>query len=76
MQIKTLYWYEREDGSITSSIFKPNCYYEIGYRIVADAGKWVTQNGYDKYRCVDVENTYGWYEVLDDETRRVINYEI
>ena len=63
MQIITLYKYERENGGITVSPIKPNVEYTEMYRLVADEGKVLTQNGVDITSCTDVESTDGWCEI-------------
>jgi len=68
MTIKTLYRYEREGGGITVSTEKPDCEYAETYRIIADEGMAVTQDGVDLRTVVDTDNTEGWYEVeMPDE---------
>ena len=39
------------------------------YRIIADEGKLVTQNGVDGYCVTDVfeDNKEGWYEIIDPD---------
>lgn len=32
-------------------------------RIIADAGKQITQDGINLYNCIDVDEANGWYEV-------------
>ena len=67
MEVKTLYRYEREGGGTTVSTEKPTCEYEECYRLIADEGKALTQNGTDLYPVVDVDSTEGWYEVEHEE---------
>ena len=63
MEIKTLYRYEREPGKYTVATEKPDCDYEERYRVIADEGKLVTQNGTDLYSVIDTDTKDGWYEV-------------
>lgn len=63
MQTITLYRYTREDGGITTSPVKPDCEYTEKYRLIADEGKVLTQDGADLYACTDVASVDGWYEV-------------
>ena len=63
MQTITLYKYTREDGGVTVSPAKPDGEYAEKYRLVADEGKMLTQDGENLYPCVDVESVDGWYEV-------------
>lgn len=63
MEIKELYRYTRENGGVTVSTEKPECEYEITYRIIADEGMEVTQDGVNTFCCVDTDDTNGWYEV-------------
>ena len=63
MQTITLYKYQRADGGTTISPVKPDCDYTEMYRIVADEGKALTQDGENLTACVDTETTEGWYEV-------------
>lgn len=63
MIIKMLYCYERETGKTTVSTEKPDCEYTTRYRLIAEEGKELTNNGEDFATCVDVETTEGWYEV-------------
>lgn len=63
MQTITLYKYNREGGGVTVSPVKPDAEYTEMYRIVADEGKVLTQNGEELYSCLDVASVEGWYEV-------------
>lgn len=63
MTIKTLYRFKRPDGGITVSTEEPNTVYETEYRIIADEGKLITQNGEDTYSVIDTDSTEGWYEI-------------
>ena len=63
MQIINLYKYERADGGITVSPNKPDVEYTEMYRLVADEGKVITNDGEYLTSCADVESTDGWYEV-------------
>lgn len=63
MQTITLYKYTRDDGGVTTSPVKPDCEYTEKYRLVADEGKALTQDGENLYPCVDVSSVDGWYEV-------------
>lgn len=65
MLIKELYKTHRPDGGVDVSPIQPDGDYELLYRVIADEGKLVTDNGEDLYYCVDVEATEGWYEVND-----------
>lgn len=75
MQIKELYKYEREPGKFTVSTYKPDCPYEVMYRIIADEGKLVTQNGIDGYCVTDVfeDNKEGWFEIIDPDYQEIID---
>ena len=71
MVINTLYRYIREDGGTTVSTKKPDVEYTEIFRIIADEGKAVTQNGTDLYPVIDVDSTDGWYEVdAPEETEK------
>lgn len=63
MQVIYLYKYERADGGITVSPNKPEGEYTKMYRLVADEGMMLTQDGENMTSCADVEETDGWYEV-------------
>ena len=63
MQTITLYKYTRADGGVTVSPIKPDCEYTEMYRLIADEGKVLTQDGVDTTTCVDVVSVEGWYEV-------------
>ena len=63
MIVKELYCYEREAGKITVSTEKPDCDYDTRYRLIADKDKKLTQNGIQFTTCIDVNSTFGWYEV-------------
>lgn len=63
MQIINLYKYEREGGGITVSTVQPDCEYTEMFRLVADEGKMLTQDGENLTACTDVESIDGWYEV-------------
>jgi hypothetical protein len=65
MQTITLYKYNREGGGVTVSPVKPDVEYTEMYRIIADEGKALTQNGEELYSCLDVASVEGWYEVDD-----------
>ena len=62
---KILYKYKREDGGITVSPIMPEGKeYSIGYRLIADEGKVLT-NGEITVPCVDVsaEKKSAWTEI-------------
>lgn len=64
MTVKDLYKYEREDGGWDVSPIKPETEnYTTLYRLIADEGKALTQDGIELYMCIDVESVDGWYEV-------------
>lgn len=63
MTVKELYCYEREAGKITVSTEKPECDYTLRYRLIADEGKELTNDGENFTPCVDVDSIEGWYEV-------------
>lgn len=63
MIVKELYCYERETDKITVSTEKPDCEYNLRYRLIADDEKQLTQDGINFTTCIDVESTDGWYEI-------------
>lgn len=63
MIVKELYCYERETDKITVSTEKPDCEYNLRYRLIADEKKLLTQDGENFISCVDVETIDGWYEI-------------
>ena len=63
MQTITLYKYIREDGGVTVSPIKPNSAYTEMYRLIADEGKVLTQDGINLAACIDTNTTEGWYEI-------------
>jgi hypothetical protein len=63
MRTITLYKYTREGGGVTVSPAKPDGEYTELYRIIADEGKALTQDGVNVVPCADVESVEGWYEV-------------
>lgn len=65
MLIKTLYKSVRPDGGVTVSPIQPENgeYSEIYYRLIAEEGKMLTQNGVDFTLCIDVNSSDGWFEV-------------
>lgn len=63
MQTIILYRYSRLDGGVTTSPVKPEGDYTEMYRLVADEGKVLTQDGVEFAACVDVASVDGWYEV-------------
>lgn len=63
MQTINLYKYTRADGGVTVTPVNPDGEYVPMYRLVADAGKELTQDGVNTTYCADVETTAGWYEV-------------
>ena len=75
MEIKELYRYTREEGGVTVSTEKPNCEYEITYRIIAGEGMEVTQDGVNTYCCVDTDDVNGWYEAEIPEQEEPIEAE-
>lgn len=68
MQTIVLYRYERECGGVTVSPVKPDAEYVELFRLVADEGRALTQDGENLYPCVDVNTIEGWYEVDDPYT--------
>ena len=62
MNIVPLYKYTRPEGGVTVSPNKPDCEYVEMYRLIADAGKLLT-NGVDETSCADVMSADGWYEI-------------
>lgn len=69
MQTVALYKYERENGGLTVSPIKPdNITYTIGYRLLADEDKAIT-NGTTITTCADVDSAEGWSDCeLPEET--------
>lgn len=67
MQTITLYKYNRPDGGVTVSPVKPDGEYTEMYRLVADEGKALTQDGENLTTCIDTDTAEGWYEVDDPE---------
>lgn len=63
MQTIILYRYNREDGGITTSPVKPDGTYTEMFRLIADEGKALTQDGVNITCCVDVTSVDGWREV-------------
>jgi hypothetical protein len=68
MKIIPLYKYERAEGGTTVSPLKPNSEYTEMYRLVADEGK-ILQNGEIVTSCIDVDNTEGWIEIDNPDTK-------
>ena len=68
MTIKELYYYERETDKFTVSTEKPDCDYDLRYRLIADDDKQLTNDGINFTICIDVESTDGWYEVGEKST--------
>ena len=75
MQTITLYRYEREGGGMTVSPVMPDAEYTTLFRLIADEGKALTQDGENPTFCVDTESTEGWYEVDAPETDELIPVE-
>lgn len=73
MKIKTLYRYERDHGKLTVSTKKPECDYTEKFRVIADEGMLVTQDGMNLTPVVDVDSVDGWYEVEDPEAKELEN---
>lgn len=73
MQVITLYRYERDDGGITTSPVEPDCEYTEMYRLIADEGKVLTQDGIKTTMCADVHTLDGWYEIdaPEDENEKI-----
>ena len=68
MKTILLYKYERVEGGTTVSPLKPDCEYTEMYRLVADEDKML-QNGETITSCIDVENTEGWIEIDNPDTK-------
>lgn len=68
MQIIAVYRYEREDGKITISLIKPDGKeYTEKYRLVADEGKVLTNNGEIVGEVCGTDSTDGWGETDSPE---------
>ena len=67
MEIKTLYKYTRPDGGTTVSTVKPDGEYTETFRLIADEGKLLTQDGENMTSCVDTDTVEGWREVEEPE---------
>lgn len=64
MKTIKLYKYERAPGKITISPQHPLRPYTRMYRLVADKGKLLTNNGgQTALYCIDVESADGWVEI-------------
>ena len=63
MEIRNLYKYKDRDLVIFSLIKPEGVKYETHYRLIADEGKALTQDGIELYTVIDVEFIDGWYEV-------------
>ena len=63
MEVKTMYRYMRKDGGTTVSTEKPDTEYTEMFRLIADEGKLLTQDGENMTSCVDTDSVEGWYEV-------------
>lgn len=66
MDIKTLYRYKRPDGGVTVSPEEPDVPYTVMYRLIADDGMMVTQDGRNGYSVVDTDAPDEWREVESD----------
>lgn len=69
MKIINLYKYERDGGGMTVSPIQPaeGVPYTEMYRVVADEGMLVTQDGTNKYPVIDTDTDVGWYEVEGEQ---------
>lgn len=63
MQTIPLYKFIRADGGVSVSPRMPNVPYTEMYRLVADEGKALTQDGVNTTTCADVESVEGWHEI-------------
>lgn len=63
MKVKPLYKYRRNDGGITVSPNMPECEYTDMYRLIADEGKVITNDGEKLYTVIDVDSPEGYYEI-------------
>lgn len=63
MQTIPLYKFTRADGGVSVSPRMPNVPYTEMYRLVADEGKALTQDGVNTTICTDTEFPYLWREV-------------
>ena len=65
MEIKPLYRFLRDEGSVTESPEKPDgAEYTTRYRLIASDGKLLT-DGTTETCCIDVDSADGWYEIDD-----------
>ena len=67
MQTIILYKYNREGGGVSVSPVKPDGEYTEMYRLVADEGKALTNDGVNFTSCIDVDSADGWDEVDDTD---------
>lgn len=63
MIIRELYKYQRADDGIDVSPAMPDVAYDLMYRVIADSGKLVTQDGEHCCLCIDTASADGWYEI-------------
>lgn len=73
MEIKTLYRYVREDSGTTVSTEQPEerQMYEIVYRIIADEGRFITNDDKNYYIVIDTDDKEGWKELSEEESKKV-----
>ena len=62
MQRKVLYRFTRTEGGVTVSMNKPDRDYETLSRLIADAGKVLT-DGTNIFCCVDTDKPEQFYEI-------------
>lgn len=69
-----IYKYERTPGRLTISPRRPLCTYTQMFRLIADEGKILTNDGgQTQLHCIDVENLEGWVEI-DLPVQEEINF--
>lgn len=68
MIVKNLYRYERAPGKFSVSFEKPEGkeYTEL-FRLIAEEGKAITNDGKEFYACIDTDTVTGFYEVDESE---------
>lgn len=73
MEIKTLYRYVRENSGTTVSIEQPEerQMYEITYRIIADEGRFITNDDENYYTVIDTDDKDGWKELSEEESKKI-----
>lgn len=63
MQKINLYRYVDSNGIVITPVKRSEDDIPSRTRLIADEGKYLTNDGINLYSCIDVSDSEGWYEV-------------